>query len=233
MISSIKIYNIKIQEPAATIADIAVTAVCFYAFAKLSKLKSENLSIKHFNMFFLTMGFATLFGGLIGHAFIYALDFTWKLPGWLLSMVSISFLVHGALLIIEEEFSELLIKTVKTVNISLLIFFSSLTIFNLDFFYTTVHSTFSFIILILPLQLLIYLKTKNQFNFLILAGIVTTAIAAYFFNYKISYNQWIDYLTISHSIIAFSTYIFYLAFISFLQTKKLSAKEETIPEIIL
>jgi hypothetical protein len=52
MISSIEICGIQILEPAATISDLAVSAVCFFAFFKLKKMHQNIISFKYFNYFF-------------------------------------------------------------------------------------------------------------------------------------------------------------------------------------
>ena len=40
---------------------------------------SSHLTFFYFKYYFLVMGIATTFGGIIGHAFLYAFTFAWKL----------------------------------------------------------------------------------------------------------------------------------------------------------
>lgn len=210
-VSSIEILGITVLEPAATISDLVVSAVCFYAFYKLKKLNRKDYSFKYFNYFFLSMGIATLFGGLIGHAFIYAFDFAWKLPGWLTSMVSISLLERASIKHAKNRLKPKIAKTYEIINIVELLVVMAITFTTLDFFYVEIHSGFGLNVIILPIQLYIYVKTKDEASKLFLIGIGTTIVSAFFFKTQISLNYWIDYLAISHTFMAIAAYIFYRA----------------------
>lgn len=209
--SSIEILGLTILEPAGTLTDLAVSAVCFYAFYKLKKEKRKDFSFRYFNYFFLTMGIATLFGGLIGHAFMYAFSFAWKLPGWLTSMVSISLLERASIKHAKDKLHPKVARTYEVVNIVELIIFMTLTFATLDFFFVEIHSGFGLNAVILPIQLYVYIKTRNKASKLFLLGIGLTMISAFFFMNKISLNFWIDYLAISHFFMAIAAYIFYRA----------------------
>ena len=52
-VTSIVIFGIKILEPAASITDLIVSAVCFYAYIKLKKLNRSDKAFIYFNYFFL------------------------------------------------------------------------------------------------------------------------------------------------------------------------------------
>ncbi|MBE0654263.1 MAG: hypothetical protein IH594_10730, partial [Bacteroidales bacterium] len=93
----IDIFGIRILEPVTTLTDLLVAAVCFYAFFKLMRINRPELHFKFMSWFFLSMGIATTFGGLIGHGFLYMFSFAWKLPGWLTSMLSISLLERASI----------------------------------------------------------------------------------------------------------------------------------------
>src|ERR1039458_2527470 len=90
-LSSLEIGCIKIMEPVTVLTDLIVAVVCFYAWNRLKrKNNSGNIVFTLYRYFFLGMGLSTTLGGLIGHAFIQYLSFPWKLPGWILSMVSVA-----------------------------------------------------------------------------------------------------------------------------------------------
>jgi hypothetical protein len=92
---SVFIDGIRIDEPVTSITDILVSVVCFYSLFKLKEPSEDDLvrTVRYyFRRYFLLMGISTFYGGCIGHAFLYMLSFSWKLPGWLLSMISMNFL---------------------------------------------------------------------------------------------------------------------------------------------
>ncbi|MCU0369089.1 MAG: hypothetical protein MUF39_09695, partial [Cyclobacteriaceae bacterium] len=94
---SISIYNIRIDEPINTLTDLIVSAVCFYAFFRLKKSGLTGRTQLYFRMYFLLLGIATLFGGIIGHGFLYVFSFAWKLPGWIVSMLSVAFIERSSI----------------------------------------------------------------------------------------------------------------------------------------
>ena len=102
---SIELFGILIDEPVTTFTDLIVSAVCFYAFYKLLKIPVRNKTHTYLKYYFLGMALATAIGGLIGHGFIYIFSFAWKLPGWLVSMVSIALLERAVI-----EYARKLIK---------------------------------------------------------------------------------------------------------------------------
>ena len=75
-------------EPITMLTDVLVTVVCWYAFHQLGKMEHKGSIHRLARGYFLTMGMATLLGGLIGHSFNYALSIYWKIPGWYVSMFS-------------------------------------------------------------------------------------------------------------------------------------------------
>jgi len=103
---SIFIYGFRIDEPVTVLTDLLVSAVCFYAYIKLRKIRSGNKVHMYLKHYFLTMALATGIGGLLGHGFLYAfeksIDITlevspWKLPAWLISMFSIMLIERAAI----------------------------------------------------------------------------------------------------------------------------------------
>jgi hypothetical protein len=108
------------------------------------------------------MGLATMLGGLIGHAFLYAFSFGWKLPGWLMSMLSISLLERASIEYAKPLLSRKLRKFMDWANINELITFMSLTFIFLDFRFVEIHSAFGLLIVNTPLYIYIFVKTRNK-----------------------------------------------------------------------
>jgi len=205
------IQGIKINEPFATLTDLLVTIVCLWAFFMLNKLKRKDLAFKYFNFFFLTMAIATFFGGILGHAFINEINFAWKLPGWITSMLSISLLERASIKHAKKYLHKTVAKFYEILNIVELLVVMTVTFSTLDFYWVEIHSGFGLLVVILPIQLFTFIKTKNKGSLLFLSGVGMALISAFFFMNQISLNEAINYLAISHFFMAIGSYVFYLA----------------------
>ncbi len=209
-INTIHLWGIRIDEPIVTLTDLLVSVVCFiYAYKIHKSGKSEKVFI-YFKIYFFTMGLATLLGGIIGHAFLYAFSFYWKLPGWIMSMISIMFVERAAIEHTRIWLKPSIVKALGVVNILEFITFLTLTIISLDFFYVEFHSGYGLMFVVLSLEGYLFLKTKNTAGKYMLAGIGFAAIAAIFFMTKISPHQWFNYLCVSHVFMAIAATFFYL-----------------------
>ena len=88
--TTVELFEVRLFEPVTVLTDLLVSGVCFYAFHKLGKTpKSSEPDVvcTLFRYYFLAMGIATLYEGIIGHGFLYLFGFKWKLPGWIISMI--------------------------------------------------------------------------------------------------------------------------------------------------
>ena len=201
-IITIHLWGIRIDEPMVTLTDLLVSVLCFiYAYKIHKSGKSEKVFL-YFKIYFFTMGLATLLGGIIGHAFLYAFSFYWKLPGWIMSMISIMFVERAAIEHARIWLKPSIIKVFGIVNIIEFITFLTLTIISLDFFYVEFHSGYGLMFVVLSLEGYLFLKTKNTAGKYMLAGIGFAAIAAIFFMTKISPHHWFNYLCVSHVLMA-------------------------------
>jgi hypothetical protein len=209
-INTIYLWGIRIDEPIVTLTDLLVSVVCFiYAYKIHKSGKTEKVFI-YFKIYFFTMGLATLLGGIIGHAFLYAFSFYWKLPGWIMSMISIMFVERAAIEHTRIWLKPSIVKVLGVVNILEFITFLTLTIISLDFFYVEFHSGYGLMFVVLSLEGYLFLKTKNTAGKYMLAGIGFAAIAAIFFMTKLSPHQWFNYLCVSHVLMAIAATFFYL-----------------------
>ena len=206
----VEISGLRILEPVTTITDLLVSGVCFYALINLFRLNRQELYIRYFSFFFLSMGMATAIGGIIGHGFLYAFSFEWKLPGWLTSMLSISLLERASI-----EYAKPLLKPrfrvfLDRANIIELLVFVTLTFGTLNFLFVEIHSAFGLLVINTPLHLFIYIKTRNEASKYMLAGISFAMISAVIFMNEISIDKWFNYFDISHLLMALGSWFFYL-----------------------
>ena len=229
-INSIYLFGIQIQEPIVTVTDLLVSAVCFYAFYKIHKTGKKEKTFIYFKFYFLIMGIATIFGGLLGHAFFYAiksglsettpiqlfghtfnykLGYIWKLPGWITSMFSIMFVERASIEHTKITIKPKIIKILRVVNIVELLVFLTLTIITLNFTFVEFHSGYGLMFVVLSLQSYLFYKTRNKASRTILIGIAFAAVAALIFMNEIDFHQWFNHMAASHTLMAVAAVFFY------------------------
>jgi len=209
-INTIHLWNIRIDEPIVTITDLLVTVVCFVAAYKIHKSGKQERTFLYFKIYFFTMAIATLLGGIIGHAFLYAFSFYWKLPGWIMSMISIMFVERAVIEHTRILLNKSLVKAFGIINIFEFLTFLTLTITSLNFFFVEFHSGYGLMFVVLSLEGYLFIKTKNAASKYMLTGVGFAAIAAIFFMTKISPHQWFNYLCVSHVLMAVAAALFYI-----------------------
>ncbi len=235
---SIEIFGVLIMEPVVTLTDLLVTAVCLYAYIKLKKLNHQGSSHQYFRLYFLIMAIATAFGGITGHAFQYALGLSWKLPGWLISMLAVSALERGIISFLSPIVSKTTSKVLGIANVVELLGFAVLSFLTLNFFYVQIHSAYGLGLVVFPLCFYAFWKTGNKGAKIICQSILFTSLAAFFYTSKTSISPWFNHLDISHCIMAFGTYLFYrgavmMGDISFISYRKQEISiGQTIKELL-
>lgn len=225
-INTIYIAGIRIDEPIVTLTDLLVSFLCLYFFYRIQKSGKKEKVFIYFKIYFLNMGIATLLGGLIGHAFLYNFSFYWKLPGWIMSMISIMFVERAAIEHTRIWLTESIIKVFRIINILEFLIFLSLTIISLNFFFVEFHSGYGLMFVVLSLEGFLFWKIKNLASKYMLTGIGFAAVAALFFMNKISPHQWFNYLSISHVLMAIAATFFYLGTLKIdMSVKKMNTEE--------
>lgn len=209
-LTTMSLWGLRIDEPVVTLTDLLVSAVCFYSAYKLHKSHRPERVFLYFKIYFFSMGIATFLGGVIGHAFLYAFSFHWKLPGWITSMISIMFVERAAIEHTRIWLKPSIIKVLGVINIIEFLTFLTLTIVTLDFFFVEFHSGYGLMFVVLSLEGFLFLKTRNEAGKYILSGVAFAAIAALFFMTKTSPHRWFDYLCVSHVLMAVAAWLFYL-----------------------
>lgn len=209
-INTIHLLGIRIDEPIVTLTDLLVSVLCIVYAYRIHQSGKQEKTFLYFKIYFFTMGIATLLGGIIGHAFLYAFSFYWKLPGWIMSMISIMFVERAIIEHTRIWLNDSLVRVFGIINILEFMIFLTLTITSLDFFFVEFHSGYGLMFVILSLEGFLFLKTKNTAGKYILAGVGFAAIAAIFFMFKISPHQWFNYVSVSHVFMAAAATLFYL-----------------------
>lgn len=193
----------------ATLTDLLVSVVNFYAFYKLHKGGNKDRSIFFFKFFFLCMGFSTLIGGIIGHGFLYLFSFEWKLPGWIIGMSSVAFMERGAIMQSKHIMKPSINKVLAFLNILELAVFIVVAFLTLNFFWVEVHATYGMMV-VFVLEIYIRRRRKDEASRIIMYSVGVSAIAAFIHVGKFSPHPWFNYLDLSHIFMAAASYLFYL-----------------------
>lgn len=211
-ITSIDIAGIKILEPVTSITDLLVTAVCFYAFAQLRTHEhKESKHVKFYRYFFLFMGLATLLGGIIGHAFLYLFSFGWKVPAWIVSMISIALAERAAIMRARPLMHNKLGTFFTYLNLMELITFMFISIYTLKFIFVEIHAMYGLLIVVFSFEGFIYVHTRDAGSKKILRSVLLAAMAASAHIGEISFHKWFNYFDIAHILMAISCWVLYLA----------------------
>ncbi len=205
----IELFGIRIDEPIVTLTDLLVSFLCFLYFYKMTVSPRKGKVFTYFKYYFLIMGLATTFGGLIGHAFYYEFTKTWKLVGWIISMFAIMLIERGAIEHTRIVLNKKYVKILGIVNIIEFLIFLGLVLFTLDFFYVQLHSGYGLMFVVFTIEVLLFLKTKNKATQYIMAGIGFAALSALVFATEFSIHEWFNYLSLSHVLMAVATVFIY------------------------
>lgn len=205
----IELWGIRIDEPIVTLSDLLVSFLCFLYFYKMSKTSQEGKVFRYFKYYFLVMGFATAFGGLIGHAFYYEFSKAWKLVGWIISMFAIMLIERGAIEHTRIVLNKKYVKALGVINIIEFVIFLGLVLYSLDFFYVQLHSGYGLMFVVFTIEFLLFLRTKNKATQYIMAGIGFAALSALVFATEFSIHKWFNYLSLSHVMMAVATIFIY------------------------
>lgn len=208
--TTIEVAGITIMEPVTVATDLLVSVVCLYAFFQLKNTKSKSLTVKLFTYYFFTMALATLYGGLIGHGFLYLLTFSWKVPGWLISMVSVALIERAAIRHAQPLLKPGIGKFFAIVNIIELLILTAVVFFTLNFFFVEAHAAYGLLVVVFSFELYVYRMTKAEGSRLLLIAVLISSIAALVHLTQLTIHPWFNHLDFSHVLMAIAAYVFYL-----------------------
>ena len=206
---SIDVFGIRLDEPVTTATDLIVSAVCLYAFYKLNSIPIKNKVHWNLKYYFLSMGLATLIGGVIGHGFLYLFSFAWKLPGWLTSMFSIALLERASIMYAKPLINSKVGNFFAWMNLIELTTFVIVTFTTLNFFFVEVHSAYGLLIIVTSFNFVVYRNRKSEASKLFLIAVGVSAFSALIFMNELGISKWFNHFDISHILMSISAFIFY------------------------
>jgi hypothetical protein len=199
--------DLRIGEPTTAITDFLVTAVCFWAYVKLGKLNAFP-SKKFFRLYFLFLGLATLWGGLITHAFIHYLSVPWKVPGWIMSTWSVS-LLAWAMVVDHTNLIKKWILTFKTIILIELAAVMAITLYTVEFKWAGAHSAFGLFLIVTTLSGMSYYQKRDAGSRWMLCGIGIFLLSGITFAAKLSIHTWFNHVDLTHVFLAVAAWVIY------------------------
>lgn len=206
-------FGITILEPFTVLTNLIIAAFCFYAYYGLRKKQLTQFSPVHryISLFFLLMGIATIVGGVVGHAFLYATGMYGKIPGWYLSMAAVAFFERAAIRHGRTVLPFSIGRFFSTLNYIEILAFMFLSLYTLNFMYVILHAIYGLFVVVFCFMFYMYLKTKDHgvVNLFIATG---WGIAAMFCHaFQLGINEWFNYNDVSHLAMTAAIYYYYKA----------------------
>ena len=207
---SIELLGIRIDEPVNCATDLLVTAVCWYAWYRLRGIGGENRPKQLMKYYFLVMGIATLLGGVLGHAFTYALTIEWKIPGWVVSMFAVMLIERASI-----EYARPLVRPgvgrfFLWLNLAELVVLLSLAVLLIEFKYVLGHSAYGLGVVVGGFHLFTYVKTKSPASLKMIQAVLIAGVGALFYINTWGISPWFNHLDIGHTTMAIGSWFFYL-----------------------
>jgi hypothetical protein len=210
-------FGIRIDEPITTLTDVLVAIVCFYAFFRLMRIPSQHRIKTYLLLYFLGMGIATFIGGVIGHGFLYAFSFAWKLPGWISSMLAVMLIERAAIEHAVKVAPPKAVRIFKWVNVIELLTFMTLTFVTLNFRFVEIHSAYGIMFIVGSYSVYMYWKSKSKASKIFIWAVVFAVISSIIYLQEWSIDIWFNYLDAAHTLMAVAAFIFYKGSIEMLK----------------
>jgi len=206
---SIEIGKLRIDEPITSGTDMLMAFVCFYAYFMIKKRESTHRIKWYFKYYFLTLGLGALFGGLLGHAFLYRIAPHWKLVSWIFTLIAVAMMAHALLELAKPLVKKGFVKFIGRLNLLILAFALFYTIWTLAFSPVQYYTIFGMVAIVGAFSFYIYQKTGSKGVARFMMAIGVGMISAFVFSFKWGFSPWFNHNDICHVVLSFSALVFY------------------------
>jgi hypothetical protein len=206
---SVEVFQVRIDEPITTATDLLLAGVAFYAFLRIRKQEDGGMIRKYFSYYFLTLGLAALFGGVLGHAFFYKLSQPWKLVSWIPTLLSVGILSHLLVVLSRNIVKPYYARTLAWINFLILGIALVHTLNTLAFSAVTYYTIFGMVVVVGSLSYLIYQKTGSRGAMQLTLAVCVGILSAVVFMYEVGLGPWFNHNDISHVILSVSALTIY------------------------
>lgn len=204
-------FGLRIDQPVTAITDLPIALVCFYAVYQIAQWKQSGNVFLFFKLYFLCLGFGTLWAGFFSHAFLYVWGEPGRIPGWIAAIASVSMI---SLVAIEQaknltgQRMALILKSLVAVQFFAVAY---LCLSKVTFHWARVHLAVGMLGIVTPLYLWEWYKNRDRSSQLALIAVTTFIFAGMFFAFKFSLDLWFNHVDASHLFLALPAFIFYKA----------------------
>ncbi len=207
---SIFIGRFELAEPVTVLTDVMVGMVCLYAYRQLKQQTKPLKELAYLRIFFVSMAAATIYGGVVGHGLMPHLSHGWKLPGWLISMISIGFLERTAIAYAQRHVSKRWRQFWLSLNWLELAIFVALVCITLNFKWVEVHAGYGILVVCGGFFGYAWLRFQKKTSLWFLGGVAMCVISAIVFSMQWGLGIWFNHLDVSHVWMALGAWCFYL-----------------------
>ena len=190
--------GVRIAEPVTSATALMVSAVCWYAWCRLGRSAPANEVVWLARSFFLLLGLATFLGGLVGHAFLYRFTFTWKAPGWILSMAGIVALERAAIVHARPLMAPAWGQAFSVLNVVEFALVLYLALATLDFRIVEIHAAYGLVVVVGLFEGYVFAKTRDPGSRSVLAAVLVATVAALVHAARVSPSVWFTFFDVGH-----------------------------------
>lgn len=201
--------SLRIAEPVTTLTALMISAICFYAWLQLRRHPVQNRVLQLIRLFFIGMALATLSGGILGHAFLYAGRFEWKIPGWVISMVSIAAIERAAIMHARPLMHPFWGRFFSVFNLLELAGFLFLSLYTLNFHFVEIHVGYGLLVVVGLFEGYVWRLKRDPGSARILWAIPVAALAVGLHLMHFSPSVWFTYFDIGHLLMCVCAWLVY------------------------
>lgn len=201
-------WGFRVGEPVIALTGLLLSGFCFYAWSRLGRSPRSGEAFRFFRIFFLLMGLSGFIGAVVGHAFLHHFQFIFKTPGWVLGMIAVSALEQASIVRAKPFLGAKWSRALTWLNIAQLTVALWFVFATLWFPVVEIHSAFGFLLVIAPLEIYLFFKTRSAVSRFILLGILLLVAAVMVHIFKISAGVWFSYFDIAHLVMCGAVWMF-------------------------
>ena len=194
--------GLHLQEPMAIIMNGLISLFCFFAFFRLRKWGSE--ANYWWRMFYLIFGISTFFGAL-GHAFFQYFDVYGKFPCWITGCVANVCAAKGMLSFPHTKPMKYATQLAIAKSAVLLV----LALITQKFVFVAIDAIITYIAYTGVFAQLLAKRGLGEMKFMVI-GVAVLIPSAFIFLLKLNPHRWMNKDDVSHILMLFCIYCFYL-----------------------
>lgn len=192
--------DFEFREPVTSLTDFGTATVCIVSFVLLMRIRSKNFDFRIMRLYFISMGIAMLIACSLGHALQAYVSPDWKALGWSFGALAVGLLEFASVRMNRVYLTgtqSMLLKAFVILRVSTL-YILLLNPATRNFDWVKMNSTIGLLFVVLTMQLLQYIKTKNTGSKYIIGAVLWGIFPAIVYNLQLSADKWFNYHDISH-----------------------------------